>query len=152
MDRPPSESPPENVGAHLAFLKLLFFALLAGVGLYWLVLVLLIAGREPTELGAVRTAMQLAGVGAASLVLYLRFGRLPPLLEEVSGDLPDRLAQLRVLYILCYTLAEAVALFGFVLGFLGGDRLESAPFFAASIALFLLCYPRAPRLPGRPVT
>src|SRR3990170_6490717 len=97
------------------------------------------------KLGLTAAAAIIGGI-----VLYLRFARLGPLLAEASGDFGQRLARLRFHYILCYTLSEAVALYGFVLRFLGGSREDSIPFFLAAVVLFLLCYPCPPQPPAAP--
>ena len=137
------------------FTKILYFTLLASVGLYWAVLELVAGSREPVEVEGVKPMLLLLGGGLAVAVLYIRFSRFPPLLFDPNVELAQRLARLRFYYILCYILSEAVALYGFCLRLLGGTRAEAAPFFLAAVALFLLCYPRPPEsgppvLPGSP--
>lgn len=140
-------TPRPSLGELRAFnlvIKILYIALFSAVGLYWVVAEMVASGLPPREPGVLRTALQaVAGVTAAA-VLYLRFSRLGPLLGGSATEPNVRLSQLRVLYILCFALSEAVAIYGFVLRFLGGGREEAALFFLAAGGLFLLCYPRAP--------
>lgn len=126
----------------------LYFALFASVGMYWPMLKLLPGPEEPLELGGLKNVVRLLGVGLTAAVLYLRLSRLPPLLADASLELAQRLARLRFTYLLCYTLSETVGILGFILGFLGLSQAEAVPFFLASVALFLLCYPRIPETPG----
>ncbi|MGH9863636.1 MAG: hypothetical protein ACRD35_09470 [Candidatus Acidiferrales bacterium] len=129
-------------------MKVLYFALFATVGLYWVVLEILAPGLEPRDPGIVKTVLQGVAAATAGAVLYLRFSRIASLLDASTPEPPNRLAQLRLYYILCFALSEAVALYGFVLRFLGGTRQETALFFLGSAALFLLCYPRLPTALG----
>ncbi len=58
---------------------------------------------------------------------------------------PQALQKWRSAYVLPFTLAESVALFGLVLKFMGASWRVAGPFFAAAILLLLLW---APRLDG----
>lgn len=149
MPETPTPAPVE-LAAFNRVVKVLYFTLLATVGVYWTVLELLAANIEPRDLGLVKTALLVAAAGTVGGVLSLRFGRLRPLLAEAGSELTARLAQARTYYILCFALSESVALYGFVLRFLGASRAEAAPFFVAAVGLFLLCYPQTPRIPGSP--
>ena len=149
MQYPPG-SAPTDLAAFNRFLKILYFTLFGTVGMYWLVLEMLAAQIEPRELGFTRSGFGAAAAATGGLVAYLRFARIGAFLAEVSGDFGQRLARLRFHYILCYTLSETVALYGFVLRFLGGSREDSIPFFLAAVVLFLLCYPRPPQPPAAP--
>jgi len=149
MQYPPG-SAPTDLAAFSRFLKILYFTLFGTVGMYWLVLEMLAANIEPHELGPMKLSLAAAAAISGGIVLYLRFARLGPLLAETSGDFGQRLARLRFHYILCYTLSESVALYGFVLRFLGGSREEAIAFFLPAVGLFLLCYPRLPAAPGGP--
>ena len=149
MQYPPG-SAPTDLAAFNRFLKILYFTLFGTVGMYWLVLEMLAAQIEPRELGFTRSGFGAAAAATGGLVAYLRFARIGALLAEVSGDFGQRLARLRFHYILCYTLSETVALYGFVLRFLGGSREEAIAFFLPAVGLFLLCYPRLPAAPGGP--
>lgn len=130
------------------FLQILYFTLFATVGMYWLVLEMMAPGLEPRDVGAIKLPLQGVAGGTALGVLYLRFVRLAPLLAGSTTDLTQLVPRLRFYYILCYTLSEAVALYGFVLRLLGASREEAVAFFVAAVILFVLCYPRLPESPS----
>jgi F0F1-type ATP synthase membrane subunit c/vacuolar-type H+-ATPase subunit K len=54
---------------------------------------------------------------------------------------PDARDRIRLYFLIRAGAAEAIALFGFVLGFLGGRPLEVVALFAASVAGLLACAP-----------
>lgn len=139
---------PADLKAFQRFLQVLYFALFATVGMYWVVLELLGPSIEPRDVGPVKMALQGIAGGTALGVLYLRFARLGPLLADTTADPAQLLPRLRLHYILCYTLSEAVALYGLVLRLLGASREEVVAFFAAAVILFALCYPRPPQTLG----
>jgi F0F1-type ATP synthase membrane subunit c/vacuolar-type H+-ATPase subunit K len=69
--------------------------------------------------------------------------------EVILADQPEDTAALkrwRTGYIITYTLCETVALFGFVLRFMGFTLSEVAPFYVVGFALMLLFSPRRPRI------
>ena len=68
--------------------------------------------------------------------------------EAILADQPDdaaALKRLRTGYIFTYALCETVALFGFVLRFMGFALSEVAPFYIVAIVLLLLFSPRRTR-------
>ncbi len=142
----PSSMPPDELATFKRFVKTLWFALFASVCLYWPMLGFLQISREEPPAPTVLQALTLTAIGSAGAVLFLRFNRIPAIWSRLPLESPA-LAQLRTLYILCYVLAESVALYGMVLYFLGGPRDQALWFFAGSVVLFLLCYPRAPETP-----
>ncbi len=137
------QTPPGDFAAFNRFVKTLWVALLVSVCLYWPMLGYLQTNRNEPPPPAVLQALTLLATANATAVLLLRFNRITAILSRVPFDL-TALPQLRTLYILCFVLAESVALFGFVLYFLGAPREQAAWFFIGSVALFLLCYPRTP--------
>jgi F0F1-type ATP synthase membrane subunit c/vacuolar-type H+-ATPase subunit K len=126
------------------FVRILYFTLFATVGLYWFVLGFLKRESEMGELEILKPVFWAVGAVTALTVLFLRFSRIPTLLAGTSVELGQRLAQLRASYILCFVLAETVALYGFLLGLLGASSQDTLVFFLASAALFVLCYPHVP--------
>lgn len=142
QDEPSGPTP--DLKALRRFLQILYFTLFATLGLYWVVLEQLAAEIKPAELGFLKTALAACAAGTGGIVLYVRFSRIGPLLAETTSDLNQRSARLRASYILCYALSEAVALWGFMVRVLGGERAEAIPFFLGAVVLFLLCYPRLP--------
>lgn len=145
-----SSPPAVDVKALLRFLKIVYFSMFVAVGLYWVVLEEVAARIEPAELGVVKTSLAAVAAILGGVVLYLRFARIGALLTETTSDWSQRLARLRFFYILCFTLSEAVAIYGFVVRFLGGDRGDAIPFFLGAVVLFLLCYPRVPAALSEP--
>lgn len=126
------------------FAKILYFVLFATVGVYWAVAELVAPGMDASERGALKLILSLFAAATAAAVLYLRFARIPPLLENPTIETGRRLAQLRMFYILCFVLSETVALYGFVLRLLGASRADTNLLFGGAVVLFLLCYPRTP--------
>ena len=123
---------------------ILYFTLFATVGLYWFVLGFLKRESELSESGILEPVFWALGAVTALAVVFLRFSRIPSLLGATSGELGQRLVQLRASYILCFVLAETVALYGFLLGLLGVSSRDTLVFFLGAAALFMLCYPRVP--------
>jgi F0F1-type ATP synthase membrane subunit c/vacuolar-type H+-ATPase subunit K len=69
--------------------------------------------------------------------------------EAILADHPEdttALKRWRTGYIFTYTLCETVALFGFVLRFMGFTLSEVAPFYVVGFALMLLFSPRRLRI------
>ncbi len=137
---------PEEFATFKRFVKTLWFALFISVCLYWPMLGYLQIERDEPPPPAVVQALTFLVLGTTGAVLFLRFN----LISAVWSRQPlesAALNKLRALYILCFVLAEAVALFGMVLVFLGGSRDQALWFFSGSVVLFLLCFPRTPETP-----
>jgi hypothetical protein len=139
------QSSRRDLEAYTLMLRVVYFALLATVAMYWFVQELVAANRESAELGLLPAVFLVGGASTVMVVLVLRFSVIPPLLSAATTGLAPRLARLRMYYILCFALAEAVALYGFVLRILGGNREDTIPFYVAAIVLLALCYPRTPQ-------
>ena len=143
-----SPTPPAADAAAVgSLLKIIYVVLFASVGIYWVVLETLAPNLEPRDPGLVKNILQGMGAALGAAVLYLRFSRIPAANDPAASVPAPGLARLRMYYILCFALTEAIALYGFVLRFLGGAREDSAVFFLAAGGLFLLCYPRLPASP-----
>jgi F0F1-type ATP synthase membrane subunit c/vacuolar-type H+-ATPase subunit K len=117
-------------------------AMLAAVGVYAVVLVFFRTEIVPNQ-QALRAGPSLflifAALGAAQLLGAWALGRR--LLRLRRPDARDRV---RLYFIIRAGAAEAIALFGFVLGFLGGPPLHVAVLFGASVAGLLSCSPGRP--------
>ncbi len=139
-----SNPPPVNVQAHSRFMKLLFFVMVSSVGLY--AVVLKFVGQSPTPLpDGVRTGTKVCALASALLVLFVRFVKIAAVLvPDMPIPAAERLAKLRTYFIVCYVFSESVALYGFVLRFLGSNIQEVVPFFVGSLFIYALCYPRLP--------
>ena len=148
-----SGQPParRDLKTYRLVLLVVYFTLLATVAMYWFVQELVAADREPAELGLLPTVFLVVGGSTVMGVLVLRFSLIPPLLSAATTELAPRLARLRAYYIVCFALAEAVALYGFVLRVLGSSHEDTIPFYLAAVVLFALCFPRTPEGLGSPM-
>ncbi len=132
----------ENSTSAKKVLQILWFAFLVATAMYWMVMQMIPA--NPQDVRAMgNVLMGVAGAEGAA-VLYIRIARIGALLSRATPVSSEEVAKLRVLYIVCFSLSEAVALYGFVLHFIGASRAEVAPFFFAAAVLLLVCYPRLP--------
>ena len=137
-----SEPVPTEIKSLRRTLLILWFAFVWTLAAYGIVL--LVVETQPREAGALPAVMLGLAVLTATAVVYIRAGLLGRLLSKPTPLTTEQWTRLRVYYILCFALAESVALFGLVLSLLGGGLSEVAPYFAASILLFLICFPRLP--------
>jgi hypothetical protein len=120
----------------LGVARIIWLALLAAVVAYVVVLAAL-AGRGGPAVDvapAVRTALQGLALAHVVAVIVLR-GRLVPL----GAAPPTALGA----WVVCWALAEAIALFGLVLGMLERSLADAPPFLLTSAALLLWLRPRA---------
>jgi hypothetical protein len=139
------ESSGNDLAALLRFLKILYFAMASSVVVYLIVLEVIASELEPQPVAALRTVLIVLAAILATVVLFLRFSILPGLLSPALGEAPEsHAAKLRTCYAICFTLAEAVGLLGFVLRFVGGSRADALPFLLGSFILFAACFPRVP--------
>jgi len=114
-------------------------ALFAGVGIYAVLLVFL-----RTEIAAVASPqppgtmlfLVLAGLGAVQYGVASAVGRA--MLRARRSRPLDRV---RVSFLLRGAAAEAIALYGLVLGFLGGRAVHVAALLALSVVALLACVP-----------
>jgi hypothetical protein len=113
--------------------------------MYGIVAEVIAANRDATDPGVIKLVLLAVGAGTAAVVLFIRFSLIPPILHTPTMALRERLGRLRAFYIICFALSEAVALYGLVLRIMGAGLDDSILFFAVSIGLFLLCYPKAPQ-------
>ena len=146
---PGSIPPPNELASLYRFVKILWFVLLVSVGLYWPVLGMLDLPPERSLDPVVQKALAALAAATGVAVLFLRFNVIPRLLARVAAgtDPTTSLATLRTFYIVCFTLAESIALYGLVVYFLGAPRDDATWFFIAAFALLALCYPKSPETP-----
>ena len=138
-----SHSSRPDLAAFNRFVKLLWFVLFASVGMYWFVAGVIRVDPELTPPPLVAQVLTLLAVGMGLGVAFLRFNRVPMVQSRLLTD-PAALNQLRTHYIICFVLAESVAVYGLALKLLGAPRDEAAWFFLGSAALFAFCYPKSP--------
>jgi hypothetical protein len=113
-------------------------ALLSGIGIYAVLLVSLraeIAASSPRPPGTT-LFLVLAGVGAAQYATASAVGRA--FLRSPRSRAVDRV---RLFFLLRGAAAEAIALYGLVLGFLGGRAAHVAALFAMGFVALLACMP-----------
>ena len=114
------------------------------VGLYALALAFIPQSATPMS-GDMIIGLGICAVASALVVLFLRFNKIESLLiPDPPTPIAERLAKLRVYFIVCYVFSEAVALWGFVLRFMGARVIDVVPFFAGALILDALCYHRLP--------
>ena len=119
--------------------------MLVSIGLY-----AFIAGRhgpvsKVVPLAFIYSIVVLAASMAGAILLVRRI-ILKPAESTLAGD-PENLAALnrwRIGYIATFALSEAVALYGFVLRFVGVGFRQVIPFFLAGLILMLFFGPRRP--------
>jgi len=144
MNQKPHQASADSQ-ALFRLLRVTYAAMFASVGAYWLVGEMLVGQIETSAPASVVRVLQAAAAVTVLLVLVLRFQRIAALSATAPPPATAALlARLRVLYLVCFALAEAVALYGLVLRFLGASRADVTLFFLAAAVLFLLCYPRPP--------
>jgi hypothetical protein len=114
-------------------------ALFAGVGIYAVLLLFLrseIASTPPPRPAGSGLFLVLAAVGAAQYAGASAVGRL--FLRSRRSRPLDRV---RLFFLLRGAAAEAIALYGLVLGFLGGSPGQVTVLFALGAAALLACAP-----------
>jgi hypothetical protein len=89
-------------------------------------------------------ALVLAAVFDGLIALYFRRKRLSPALEKLRRDSNDTgaLTEWRFSTLLSLVLAESIALYGFVLRFMGASRRVSWPFFVCALILMVVWRPQ----------
>jgi hypothetical protein len=120
-------------------MALVHTALLASVGVYAVVLLFLrseIAPAAAEPPAGTRLFLVLAALGAAQFAGASVVGRA--LLRSPRSGAADRV---RLYFLLRGAAAEAIALYGFVLGLLGASASQVAALFVLSVAALLLCAP-----------
>ncbi|MEX0881004.1 MAG: hypothetical protein WD451_14915 [Thermoanaerobaculia bacterium] len=114
-------------------------ALLAAVGVYGIVLLFFRAELEPDSRhpdSGLTLFLLFAAVGAAQFAGASIVGKL--LLRSPRAGARDRV---RLYFLLRAAAAEAIALYGFVLGFLGVPGTQVLALFAMAVAALLACFP-----------
>ena len=115
--------------------RIVWLGLVVAVAAYFVVL-LVVAAREGSPvidtriLG--RVLLGIATMQALAIVVLRRRWLVP--VPADGAAIP---------YVLCWALAEAIAVYGLVLGVLAHDVSPARPFFVASVGLLLWLRPRA---------
>jgi hypothetical protein len=114
---------------------IVYVALVASIGVYALLVLFLPAGGHgPPPSPAIRWALLALGTGEYLAATALARWRL-------SSHGGASLEHVRSFFLIRFAAAEAIAVFGLAVHFLGGAMTSVLPFFAASIAAFAFAYP-----------
>jgi len=126
-------------------IRIIYAALLFTMILYVLTAEKL-SHQEPHDIHTIWLAFLVSGLMIVAVALSFRIKMLEPAGETLQAKADDQraLARWRAGNILSFVLVETVALFGFVLRFIGGTTWQSLPFYVVGIALMLVWWPRRP--------
>ena len=142
-----------------AVVRIVWVALLAAPIVYMAVPTPGVATRPP---GMVVFA--LAGLALAEAIGVLLCFRIAGVARvqrgEIDPDSPEGMARLFKVLVVCWTLAESIAIYGLALRFLGAGFSTAAPFTLGALAAMIgthpfqagLRRPLTPRAPGRDPT
>jgi hypothetical protein len=123
--------------------RILWFALFLSTLIYLYVLEVTTVQGEPSwEKLAMALSVAAIGVGAASLFVPRLL--LKPGAANSKKGTPE--ARYVTSFILAMALAEAVAIYGMILGFKGAPPMVVVPFFVATWILMLIRFPTEARL------
>jgi hypothetical protein len=114
-------------------------ALFAGVGIYAVLLIFLrteIAGSASARPPGSQLFLVLAGLGVAQYAVASVVGRA--MLRARRSRPLDRV---RLSFLLRGAAAEAIALYGLVLGFVGGRASHAAALLALAVVALIACFP-----------
>jgi len=158
-------TPRGDTASQILTLRILHAAMMASIGLYGFVLLTVIRGGpagDPVpaaeiELSAPRgqppgaaltIALAIVAAVTAAAVFALRARALPRRRALYDDGSPARRSRLEyfTLCILCWGMAESIAVYGLVLGFLHHALLPFVPFAGASLLLMIILAPRKSHL------
>ena len=129
--------------------RVVWAVLLAAVAVHYGVLLVLVRGGQPTS-SSVLTSLLLPlllviAALQSAIVWFVRRRFLAVAVEPVSIPGEQRTDPTRIfsLHVVCWGLAEAIAVFGLVLGILARDLDTPAVFFVWSAGMLLALRPRA---------
>lgn len=116
---------------------------LAIAQLLYAVVPVALQGRDPAFLATLAMALGVAAFGEAiTIVVVLRVRALGPLADgRLDLSDPKGTAQLFTTLILCWILAESIAIYGFVLRILGAESDQWTPFAIIGGLLLLISRP-----------
>jgi hypothetical protein len=137
----------DEMGVFKRFAWTMYVFLFCVLGLYWYCLWFLLRDRQPVDMsfGFFRTVLAVLAVADGAIVLYWFFFRVKPLLNDTSGQAQRLIPRLRANYIVCWIVSEAIAVYGLASALLTATIADYTPYFLASVALLVVCYPRMPQ-------
>jgi hypothetical protein len=117
--------------------RILWWAMLAALAMYFVVLVGQRPGVPLTDVTTLHTVFAVLVVPTVGVILFFR-RQLPSPERTPEPALPPLTT-----YTICWSLSEAIALYGLVLGFLSRSLDIAEPFFILGAGLLLWQRPRA---------
>lgn len=140
------EQDPATTDGSLQFLRRVHISLMVSILLY--IYVMRIIPPQSTQLHDpflfwMLCATSVVCLASGQAIRSRKLGTAFEILQTRPDD-PHALGQWRIGVIVSDCLAEAVALFGFVIRMLGGTTRQVAPFFVAGALAMLIWWPRRP--------
>lgn len=134
------------MGAALRTIRLIQFAMLVSIGIY--AVVGEVAGTRLVVNANTLYVISFASISLVGAILVVRKTMVLQSEAELAEKPGDAviLARWRTGYTVTYVLCEALALFGLLLRIMGFPLLQVWPYYAGSIALLLLFWPRLPKI------
>ena len=134
------------MGAALRTIRLIQVAMLVSIGIY--AVVGEVAGTRLVVNANTLYAISFASISLVGAILVVRKTMVLQSEAELAEKPDDAviLARWRTGYTVTYVLCEALALFGLLLRIMGFPLLQVWPYYAGSIALLLLFWPRLPQI------
>ncbi len=133
------------MGAALRAVRLIQIAMLMSVGIY--AVVGEVVGRHLNTDETVLYAISFASISVVGAILVVRKTMVlqsEAELTEKPGD-PVIIARWKAGYFVTYSLCDALALFGLLLRIMGFTLTQVWPYYAGSLVLLLLFWPRLPQ-------
>ena len=128
-----------SMDAALKILRLLQIALISSIFLYILIGEMLGSKHPVTGISAVVIAMLVMAALTVVIVVVLHKVVVGPAATTLTSNADDATALMRLM-----ALCESIALYGFVLRFLGYAFTQALPLYLAAIVLMLYCGPKRP--------
>jgi hypothetical protein len=134
------------MGEALRTVRLMQLAMLVSIALY-VFIGERVAGRVPAPNSMVFYGISFVSISIIGAILVVRRTLVMQSEVQLLQKPDDRIviARWRMGYVVTYALCEALALFAFVLRFLGFTLAQVWPFYLGGFALMLFFAPRAPR-------
>ncbi len=145
-----------SLASRMMTMRILFGAMLASLGLFAVVLYV-VTGQPPAQQPPTFADQQVffyalcgAGVGVLVALVIVRGKTMPPQIsaaatvdftKPLSIAASTALARMFSASLLTWAMAESIALFGFIFGFIIHDDWPYYPFLLVAIAVDLLCAP-----------
>lgn len=133
------------MGAALRTVRVIQIAMLVCVGIY--AVVGEVVGSRVTTNASTLYAISFASISLVGAILVVRKTMVLQSEAELKAKPEDAatLARWKTGYIVSYVLCEALALFGLLLRIMGFTLTHVWPYYAGSLVLLLLFWPRAPQ-------